>query len=144
MSREIKFRGKATTYDPMVIPNDGWVKGFYYQDLCNGEIKHFIKGGEMDWEVDEDTIGQFTGLHDKNGKEIYEGDILGTNERVIGWVKGGVRGYCYDVAYINHPAGESDWPLYGTVKYDYPGKIKVIGNIYDNKELLEGGFKNEE
>ena len=120
MNREIKFRAKS-------INSGKWIYAILHgfgMDLFNECVS-------------EDTIGQFTGLYGKNGKEIYEGDILGTNESVIGWVKGGVRGYCYDVVYINHPAVESDWALYGTVKYDYPGKIKVIGNIYDNKELLE-------
>lgn len=70
---------------------------------------------------------------------IYDGDILGAKGKVIGWVKGGVRGYCYDVVYVNHPAGESRWTLYSTVKDDYPEQIEVIGNIYDNSELLKGG-----
>lgn len=138
MNREIKFRGKSE------------YGAFVYGDLIqyqNGDAAIFEKkltkyGCEATeickrTKVNAKTVSQFTGLHDKNGKEIYEGDILGTNESVIGWVKGGVRGYCYDVVYINHPVIESDWSLYETVKYDYPGKIKVIGNIYDNKELLE-------
>lgn len=138
MNREIKFRGRSE------------YGAFVYGDLIqyeNGDAAIFEKkltkyGCEATeickrTKVNAKTVSQFTGLYDKNGKEIYEGDILGTNESVIGWVKGGVRGYCYDVVYINHLAVESDWPLYGTVKYDYPGKIKVIGNIYDNKELLE-------
>lgn len=133
MNREIKFRGKR-------LANDEWCYGSLLV-WANGECTILEKSDSSNavWkrEIDPNTVGQFTGLYDKNGKEIYEGDILGTNESVIGWVKGGVRGYCYDVVYINHPAGESDWSLYGTVKYDYPGKIKVIGNIYDNKELLE-------
>ena len=145
MTREIKFRGKH-------LDNGAWE----YGSLLNIEDTCFIiEKGDFDFdyrtenhafwfdctekEVNPDTIGQYTELTDKNGKEIYEGDILCAKGRVIGYVKGGVRGYCYDVVYINHPAGESDWPLYSTVKYDYPEEIEVIGNIHDNPELLEGG-----
>ena len=143
MTREIKFRGKR-------LDNGEW---------ATGDLRHHNDGsltiitnlnvwsdnnGNVDaygeeFEVDPETVGQFTGLEDKNGKNVYEGDILGSEGRVIGWVKDGVRGYCYDVVYINHPAGESDWPLYSTVKYDYPEQIEVIGNIHDNPDLLKGG-----
>lgn len=131
MTREIKFRGKR-------LDNGEWITG----------SETYIHDGDGVWlsdettdvvKVDPETVGQFTGLEDKNGKNVYEGDILGSEGRVIGWVKGGVRGYCYDVVYINHPAGESDWPLYSTVKYDYPEQIEVIGNIHDNPDLLKGG-----
>ena len=133
MTREIKFRGKR-------LDNGEWITG----------SETYIHDGDGVWlsdettdvvKVDPETVGQFTGLEDKNGKNVYEGDILGSEGRVIGWVKGGVRGYCYDVVYINHPAGESDWPLYSTVKYDYPEQIEVIGNIHDNPEILEAGNK---
>lgn len=133
MTREIKFRGKR-------LDNGEWITG----------SETYIHDGDGVWmsdettdvvKVDPETVGQFTGLEDKNGKNVYEGDILGSEGRVIGWVKGGVRGYCYDVVYINHPAGESNWPLYSTVKYDYPEQIEVIGNIHDNPEILEAGNK---
>ncbi len=132
-TREIKFRGKR-------LDNGEWITG----------SETYIHDGDGVWlsdettdvvKVDPETVGQFTGLEDKNGKNVYEGDILGSEGRVIGWVKGGVRGYCYDVVYINHPAGESDWPLYSTVKYDYSEQIEVIGNIHDNPEILEAGNK---
>ena len=60
---EIKFKAKAKNYDPMVMPESGWVEGYYYKDLCNGEMKSFIKNSEMDWEVDEDTL-EVIGLYD--------------------------------------------------------------------------------
>ena len=121
--RTIKFRGKR--------PDGSWNYGRSIRFKQNGEV--YIQGAS----VDPQTVGQFTGLHDANGKDIYEGDILGTNEKAIGWVKGDVRGYCYDVVYANHPAGEKDWSLYDTVKHDYSEQIKVVGNIYDNPELLK-------
>ncbi|MCE8566514.1 YopX family protein [Bacteroides fragilis] len=126
MNREIKFRGKR-------IDNGEWVYGYladedYINDINSIDLSSI--------EVDRDTIGQFTGLFDKNGKEIYEGDILGANGKIIGWIKGGARGYCYDVVYINYPTGEKRWSLYGTVVEDFNNKIEVISNIHDNPELI--------
>ena len=63
MNREIRFKAKAKDYDPMVMPESGWVEGFYYEDLCNGVMKSFIKNSEMDWEVEKDTL-QVVGLYD--------------------------------------------------------------------------------
>lgn len=63
MSTEIRFKAKAKHYDPMVMPESGWVEGFYYEDLCNGEMKSFIRNSEMDWEVDKDSL-EVVGLYD--------------------------------------------------------------------------------
>ena len=136
--RKIEFRGKN-------IVTGKWETGDLLQDnrgeVCIGVHSRylFISKYSRIVPVNKDTVGQYTGLIDKAREKIFEGDILGSEGRVIGWVKGGVRGYCYDVVYINHPAGESDWPLYSTIKYDYPEQIEVIGNIHDNPDLLEGG-----
>ena len=122
MNREIKFRGKS-------INSGKWVYAILHgfgMDLFN----------EC---VNEDTIGQFTGLHDKNGKEIYEGDILmciGQREDNKG------RKYFRKVLFKNGsfcmsvPEYNMDSSLCGHV---VNGKLnwEVIGNIYDNKELLE-------
>lgn len=142
MAREIKFRGKD-------ILSGDWRYGYaqFNYDKTRAQIISPLRidisafPGQF-FHVDKDTVSQFTGLRDKNGKDIYEGDILGVdingmNKKLIGMVEGGVRGYCYDVVYLNHPKGEERWSLYGTVIHDFPNKIEVIGNIHDNPELLE-------
>jgi len=132
--REIVFRGKRTD-------TGEWVYGNLLQDgdwcFIVKTIKAFLEAPLNECLVIPDTVGQYTGLKDRNGREIYPGDILAASGRVIGYVKDGVRGYCYDVVYVNHPAGEKRWTLYSTVTDDFPDKIEVIGNIYDNSELLE-------
>ncbi len=134
--REIKFRGKRTD-------TGEWVYGdlLHVDDLCciGRTIEAFTESPFNECLVNPDTVGQYTGLKDKNGKDIYDGDVLGTEGKIVGWVKGDVRGYCYDVVYVNHPAGEKRWTLYSTVVDDYPNKIEVIGNIHDNTEFLEEG-----
>lgn len=146
MNREIIFRGKSISTGKWLYGYLGEVKvkilqSIYKEKVIFENLEWFNTDNfgyvVNDYMVDEETIGQFTGLYDKNGKEIYEGDILASEGKVIGWVQGGVRGYCYDVVYIDHPQWEKCWSLYGTVVNDYPGKLEVIGNIYDNRELFE-------
>lgn len=129
--RQIKFRGKRNDQDE-------WVFGDLVEE--NGGETYIVQANIIQWkqfEVDPDTVSQFTGLTDKNEKEIYEGDILAVNSKIVGFVEGGVRGYCYDVVYISPLTnGEKRWSLYATLNSDYPNKLEINGNIHDNPELL--------
>jgi len=129
--RTIKFRG----FD--AIGEKGWVYGDLVHNqrvTTTGLQPRVMVGG---YEVIEDTVGQFTGLTDKNGKEIYEGDIVqgfykGRYKEqklvcVIGWDKDNA---CF---YI-HPQVESD-DEDGLLSE--PDEMEVIGNIHDNPELIE-------
>lgn len=129
--REIKFRGKR-------IDTGEWVVGNLVM-VCNGEtLKRYpcivisYNHDSFDWhEVHPDSVGQFTGLKDKHDKEIYEGDIISgvhpTNPSVINWGK----------EYASFTIDSKGWAFshYFHESCD-PENIAVIGNIYENTELL--------
>lgn len=142
MGREIIFRGKSEVTNEWVygslvkVGNESHIVGFDEVDLDGHHLSYcsdrpiFTKQG---------TIGQFTGLHDKNGKEIYEGDILMCiGERNDN--KG--RKYYRKVLFDNGAFGMTV-PEYKCISalcnHVVNGKLnwEVIGNIYDNPELLE-------
>ena len=52
----IRYRGRVINHDPMTNPENGYVEGFYYQDLDNGVVKHYIFNCPMTWEVDPVTV----------------------------------------------------------------------------------------
>lgn len=52
----LRFKAKVINNDPMTNPTNGWVEGFYYQDLDNGVLKHYIFNCPMTWEVDPSTL----------------------------------------------------------------------------------------
>lgn len=140
--REIKFRGKR-------FDNGKWV----YGDLLYLNTKPHVFTGSEAFEQDEfitslhscemcevipETVSQYTRLTDKNGQEIYEGDILkfadkgNTFTAAVEWnYENGV--WCITFEYRVYVDGK---PL-GEWLYEYD--IEVIGNIHDNPELLEGG-----
>ena len=138
--KEILFRGK-------VVNTDEWVEGYlvYAEDACkpNDEITPFIfepdainfDYGEFSCvsEVIPETVGQYTGVKDRNGRRIFEGDIVDVydafgkldEERLtVEWNK---LFSCWRIGMTN---------LYGSI---HVASYKIIGNIHDNPELLKGG-----
>ena len=88
-------------------------------------------------ESDRYILSQYTGLKDKNGKEIYEGDIVKYYDSYQMWLLASViyEDGCFS---IKHPSWDDDILLRDFVGEEMEG-IEVIGNIYENPELLEGG-----
>jgi uncharacterized phage protein (TIGR01671 family) len=121
--RNIKFRGKR-------LDNGEWVYGNYVFDG-----KHYItqplSASHRLIEVDPATVGQFTGLPDKNGKEIYEGDVLGAGDRIINVKWNGPCG-CWDTYLISYNGPRSS---NGISASEWEFRAEVIGNIHDNPEL---------
>ncbi len=132
MNREILFRAKHVHAIPELKHFDGrWVYG-YLSD------KNHINTPELEGEflIDPKTVCQYTGLTDKNGRKIFEGDIVETvcdgeqnPNYVVIWDKGEL-----DFKVTN---GEERYK--GNYEYlGYCDEIIVIGNIFDNPELLRG------
>ena len=129
--RTIMFRGKH--------PNGEWVEGYY----CGKVNKTFFSPAEdsaqiidkdLFWhEVIPETVGQYTGLTDKNGKKIFEGDIVEGADFTV--EDGG-----YGVVSFDEGAFEVNGNnICGTFHENYWGKeFEVIGNIHDNPELFGG------
>lgn len=140
--REILFRAKR-------IDNGEWIEGFpfaiYYdgqpmlcigtEPLCVNDYSEII-GENVSWAlVDEETLCQYTGLKDKNGKRICEDDIVKHEQSdtigTVKWYQEDYVGWCVDDVMIDEQQFTDEmW-----------NECEVIGNIFDNKELLE--VKNE-
>ena len=142
--RKILFRGK-------VVRDGPWVYGYYcfMRPNLSQQSKHLIQPfdscrvGLPLKEVNEKTVGEFTGMRDKHGREIYEGDILKFPEFSIGeehfpesygkviWDDGG-----WNVAMAE--GGTLD-----VLDTDTAAQAKIAGNIFDNPELMETNCDGE-
>ena len=127
--REILFRGKHIHVYPENKHLDGtWIEGYLADE-------NHINDGKWEFLIDSETICQYTGLNDKNGKKIWENDILEghlddkfpedvTREKVI-WHESGWKTEepgCDDKEYLDEFDAEN---------------FEVVGNVFDNPELLE-------
>ena len=132
--REILFRGKR-------LDNGEWVEGYFCNESCASltgptfEEANIIRKGSVFWHpVNPKTVGQYTGLVDKNGKKIFEGDTVLITERI-----GSVTGV---VIFENgYPGGwlVADKNIKHKCSLAMRTDIKVTGNIHDNPELMGGG-----
>lgn len=128
--REISFRGKR-------IDNDKWIEGFYCQTNSGSFIRDKSENG-FTYPVIPKTVGQYTGLTDKNGKKIFEGDIVVCSQRIDGnWVDEHIEKGFVEMKHgafgLHRKQGYyrpfKDW----LEDYEY----EVIGNVHDNPELLK-------
>ena len=123
MNREILFRGKR-------VDSDEWVYGYTvkgndkkYQMFIAASIGvGFFTGGIIAYEVIPKTVGQYTGLTDKNGKKIFEGDIVESPNGTQGFIEW-QNAECAFLVNIG-----DDWQTMDDCPYE------VIGNIYDKGE----------
>lgn len=150
--REIIFRGKR-------LNNGEWVEGSLCTTIPSDEnfytISYFdFEGYYIEEKVIPETVGQYTGLTDKNGKKIFEGDILAGDD--YPFTSDSERNYFAEVVWFDN------CPAFGTVTHRNPKsnvrgisdgntdfiedfesiKWEVISNIHDNPELLKGDKDN--
>lgn len=124
--REILFRGKAAV--------DTWIESdsilqFEDHPIKKCRVVTLFQADEGWVEVIPETVGQYTGLTDKNGKKIFEGDIVKWDGTEISQIR-----YCDGVYRLCNAQG-----YYGVAIHNHYSYVEVIGNIHDNPDLMKGG-----
>ena len=141
--RTIKFRGKRKdngewVYGQLIVTTnlkenrtfivkEIWL-GYRRSEAIKEEYESLLFDSDTIYEVIPETVGQFTGLYDKNGKEIYEGDIIKSGE-ILAYVFFNEQSASFMYRIVNKYIHEQ-----APINIE---NFEVIGNIYDNPELLE-------
>ena len=129
MSRVNKYRGMNIHVHPQNEPLNGtWIYGHLSDE-------NYINSLDLEGEflVDKDMVGQYIGVDDKNGKEIYEGDIVRTNSRrlckVVRFSSPQFQGWDLEPIEVKNPPPKERELWEG---------LEVIGNVHENADLLKG------
>ena len=140
MEREILFKAKNKEWNE-------WVEG----DLIHepfGECIQFIKDGcRSKVKINPETVCQYTGLTDKNGRKIFEGDIVKYHfGEDVAPIKFGSYQSCFDSQQTEHCGFYVDWKAERNFRKDlgywvHMVDAEILGNIFDNPELLKGDGK---
>lgn len=139
--REILFRSKRND-------NGEWVYGDLMHKHYNFDTKatKVIHNNIMNYKVIPETIGQYTGMRDKNGKKIFEGDIFKMEDEIVAVIifhEGCFRlqtwGLCGTYTESGYDECGGGWGIIECEPIDwyYIHDMEVIGNIHDNPEMLE-------
>ena len=139
MNRVIRFRGKRKD-------SKEWVYGDLHT-LC-GHIHIHVTPFDK-YNIDRATVGQFTGLKDKNGRDIYEGDVLRSdaypyswdNYYAVVWWSGDNAAFVAETRLASHAnvrgISNGNCEYLGELLEEEDSVFEVIGNIHDNPELLK-------
>lgn len=126
MSRVNKYRGVHIHVHPQNEHLNGtWIYGYLSDE-------NYINSIDLNGEflVDKDTVGQYIGVDDKNGKEIYENDIVLSDDGKVGQVQWFEEHLAFMIWCV------TDNKVYFAYENDF-SKIEVIGNVYENAALLK-------
>jgi len=129
--REIKFRGRLNP-DRISTNPPRWVYGYFFIRRVSGSPVIIDNEGTF-WLINPETVGQYTGLKDKNGKEVYADDLIRNDSGRIGKVVWFI--WCWDVKVVKCLPGDN------AIGFNPPAwsrHVELIGNAHDNPELSEG------
>lgn len=135
MGREILFRGKRKD-------NGKWVEGYYQQRYDAFEnIQHLIFWSKSStvWEyaeIDPETVCEYVGYKDDTGKRIFEGDIVAFEDMISTENGYSEMGCCGKVGYDEEEACFYVTDRLSAESWEVLGECRIIGNIFDNPELL--------